>query len=892
MDDPARLTPPEIGHGCKPMHQNVVTLSLLCVFMIMMTTHPIAGAMPELDRSLGAATAAVEGDRLIVSTGRIQRTWRLTGRGLATVGLTDLRSGRRWADAAATADADWSFPGFIEPDDEAKLVSLTAAPGDDDGFTGEHLEVVAEFEYPSSGAAVRYVVWAYPDAPGLRTQLFVKRLDAEAGEVAAAPDHPMIEVVTGRGYIAPGSAEVAGEAMASNLNHGKSVELHAKGLDARRRYVLGLSWWDWGGAGREQQVRVTSVDGETEYTIIPPTVLPAWKGKGQRPAELTAPAPGEVMLDDTFRVLIDKVSGVNANVSEVWLYESVEDDADADAIPVAGPAARIAAIAAKAPAGYRLAAYLNAGADYARVSRDDAPTARVDFLPLVSKGVVRRYLGYFNDMQNRNRPDTPVLREQVEAGSVEGEESVGWANMVSIEDGDAGVVVLKESHKCANQSGVDTGAFLLDDAGLHNTGAGRPLHADTSDFQWCWASWCIVYDGGDLGRQLAIKAFDRARYPVDLKTDMHMFSVLWYDSSEDRGRWHRGGNWQDEVLRDMAANAELGIDCVIIDDGWYHGKDRKQWRGSWRPHPEPWPSGWAPAVQKKRQLGLELGLWGIAQHISAEDMLWNWRQLGMIIFKLDFAGLDTRRELDEMIDKSRAFVAGADHTANVLWDNTENAPRFGYYWLRETGVLHSMNRKHLQPAKVTYIPWITLRDIWLLGKYQNLNQILLTTCIPSRVNPDASDARRHGADYAMATTLMGIPQIQASVRDYSSDEKRQLQRLIPVYKQHREAIFTSYVVPIGDEPSNRSWTGFQALRPDRDDGRLLIFRELHNDQPEATLKLEGVAGRTLTITDLLSGRSRDVTASASGEVMFEIPEAPGFLFLSYEIKSSTERIAN
>jgi predicted alpha-1,2-mannosidase len=57
-----------------------------------------------------------------------------------------------------------------------------------------------------------------------------------------------------------------------------------------------------------------------------------------------------------------------------------------------------------------------------------------------------------------------------------------------------------------------------------------------------------------------------------------------------------------------------------------------------------------------------------------------------------------------------------------------------------------MNRQHDDPASSTDTPWLTLRGIWQKSKYQNLNQILLTTCIPSRVNPKTSDTHQHGAD--------------------------------------------------------------------------------------------------------------------------------------------------
>ena len=64
------------------------------------------------------------------------------------------------------------------------------------------------------------------------------------------------------------------------------------------------------------------------------------------------------------------------------------------------------------------------------------------------------------------------------------------------------------------------------------------------------------------------------------------------------------------------------------------------------------------------------------------------------------------------------------------------------------------------------------------------------------------------------------------------------------------------ILPIGDEPSGRSWTGFQSLKKDR--GYLIVYRENH---PEGTAEVETwlPEGVTVRCTPLM-GHGKAMTA--------------------------------
>uniref|UniRef100_UPI0035673941 hypothetical protein n=1 Tax=Pontiella sp. TaxID=2837462 RepID=UPI0035673941 len=234
-------------------------------------------AFQTLAKTFGPASVKAAGDELVVSSGPVERRWAWTGRGLSTCGLRDLRSGNEWIEQAGDARADWDFPGLTEGD--AKVLSLTARESDDEGFTTRHLEVVAEIEYPQTGVALKYVVWAYPDAPGLRSQIWLKGAPKSGAAATAAGNGVSIGVVSGKAHQIPAKMpEIAlvPAYQTSNLYHGKEVELKIEGMNHDRDYRAMLTWWDTGNSGRRtQSVSVLSMDAESAVQVVPPTVLPS-----------------------------------------------------------------------------------------------------------------------------------------------------------------------------------------------------------------------------------------------------------------------------------------------------------------------------------------------------------------------------------------------------------------------------------------------------------------------------------------------------------------------------------------------------------------------------------------------------------------------------------------
>lgn len=661
--------------------------------------------LPAVDCSLHDARVHTDGDQLIARTGCVQRTWRWTQTGLATMQIIELASGR--TRTAAVEQCDWQ-PLVTEDPTEARLIELTADVSDDEGFTTQHIAAAALIEYPTLGLTLRWVLWVYPDAPGLRTQLSVKAADDRYTQKA-------------------------------DMSQGLPVDMH------------------------------------------------------------------------------------------------------------------------------------------------------VEQVPIGAADCRRRFLGYYNATQQRNTTHENILKEEVIAHPLSYREWCDWASAACAEDDEGGIALVKESHKCVNQAGHTSGMFMCDQSrGLINTGWGmRPQEISTDTFTPGWATWTIVWTGGDLQREVAFKTFDKTRYPIDPARDVYVQANTW--GSTTNGQDARLAATQDPVLKELESCADLGIDVLQIDDGWQVPPGNHTWQpedNRWHPHPESYPDGWGPVKDRAAELGVRLGLWAAAQPVGLDQLKQNYTDGGFEQYKLDFAVLKKREEIDGLMNKVREFIEWTGHKVRVNWDVTENPARYGYFFAREYGCIYLENRKPQRPVGVIYRPHTVLRDLWQLSKYLNLHRFQCSIQNIDRVDPALSDAHLHSHAYATAIALMGIPLFFQQTRYYTDAARDQIRPLLATYKQHREAIYSGIVHPIGDRPDNASYTGFQCHLPGTDEGYLMLFRERCNHQPQHTYHLGWLDAGRIELTDLLTDQTTEAQLGADGALAIRIENAPGFGFLRYGVPRS------
>jgi hypothetical protein len=511
-----------------------------------------------------------------------------------------------------------------------------------------------------------------------------------------------------------------------------------------------------------------------------------------------------------------------------------------------------------------------------------------------TRACARTAVGYYNDTQHRNHDDLNLLREE-SLPAFDRRQVIDWANLVSFENGGEGLALVKESHKCVNQAGVDTGAFVLHPDKVLVTGLGLKSnnyqgghwlrHGD--DFQACWAHWTLLYSDGRSGRQRAVKGFDQRRFPFIPERDEKILENTW----GTRGAWEGGAPMASEsnnVMREIRSCADLGIDVVQIDHGWALDAGDTSPEGPWTLCPEKYPQGWQPVLDCAKEQGIELGLW-FSWHVPLKKIVDQYHAAGIRRFKLDFINIESRDDLDALNSKVRELIAQTDPLVGINWDATEEMARLGYFYGREHGNVFLENRENgpdgaIYLNHIRYIPRLALRDFWELSHYLNLNQIQLNLQDNDRVERDVSNAWRYRMDYLFAMTMMGVPLFFFETQLLSEANRALLKPIIATYKKHRADLHRGIVYPIGSEPDDASWVGFQSVAPEGGSGYLTLFREIDNAEATQSLHLHFLDdAHTLQLTDLMTGENTQTKIDTNGSVRFTINKPGDFRFLRYAV---------
>lgn len=506
------------------------------------------------------------------------------------------------------------------------------------------------------------------------------------------------------------------------------------------------------------------------------------------------------------------------------------------------------------------------------------PSGRADYLPLdFSVKNQRRYWGYYNDPGSRHDQSRDMLKEEVVVGyPVFQDEDINWASGICAEYGDEGVMVVKESHKCVNQQGHNTGSFYAGPKGLFVTGWGLTPEEIVSDrFRECWANWTIVYSGGDDGMQLALKQFDRARYPVFPDRDMMLINDTWGPANPGGGQFAQ----EDYLLKEIPLLADLGVDVLRIDDGW----QISPWGGEKELFRPGYPDGWKNINAACRKNKVQLGLWVAIQRARQQDLLLNLKEANVVTWKVDFDHLNNRAAFENRFKNIREIMKSAWMKTQFSFCPEYADPRYGWYYAKEYGSIYFQNIQEALPEHLIMVPYQVLRQHWLMSKYFNSNKLQVLLQNPKRVDTRYSDAGEHGHGYCFAMGLPFIPVFFQSAQYLDEAGRTELKALISLYKKHREKMFGCYSFPIGETPVNAGWAGFQFIDDKQQEGYLLLFRELHNSETDKPIRLKFLSGKKLKVEDLKRNRKKEIEVPADGFVTFTIDHPADYSFLHYEV---------
>ncbi|MGN1215967.1 MAG: alpha-galactosidase [Candidatus Cryptobacteroides sp.] len=473
-------------------------------------------------------------------------------------------------------------------------------------------------------------------------------------------------------------------------------------------------------------------------------------------------------------------------------------------------------------------------------------------------------------------------------------------NLLFARDGldGSGYFFLKEAPCSSVQLSWGGADFITDYGHIMVTGLGLGPK-DVTPGCWTRAYSCVtgVYGQGELSALTALRSYQKSvRRHLPARDEMVM-SNTWGDRSQDSKVNEKF------CLEEIEKAARLGITLFQIDDGWQAGKSpnsavakgsfKNIWDNPdyWKPDPVKYPRGLAPVVERGRELGVQVGLWynpSVQNDFEdwekdAEAILGLYRQYGIKVFKIDGlqipskkAETNLRRLFDKVMQQSRGEVVfNLDATAGR---------RAGYHYFNEYGNIFLENR---YTDWGNYYPYWTLRNLWTLSKYvpaeklqiEFLNNWRNASKYPSA---DRFAPSNYGFDYLFAITMAAQPLAWMEV-SLLPDEAFAISSLIDVYKGINTNFHEGTILPVGDEPSGCSWTGFQSIVSDNE-GYIIVYRE-NNPLDSAPVRTYLPEGARVCFTPLAGGgRKFSAKVGAGSSVCFSLPSENSFALYKYMLK--------
>ena len=185
----------------------------------------------------------------------------------------------------------------------------------------------------------------------------------------------------------------------------------------------------------------------------------------------------------------------------------------------------------------------------------------------------------------------------------------------------------------------------------------------------------------------------------------------------------------------------------------------------------------------------------------------------------------SREATDKMLELlASIYSLGSD--VSVQMDVTRYE-RLNYLCGREYGTIFVENR--YTRGVFAYYPHRVLRNLWCLSKYLPTSRFQF-----EMPNPDISCASYEESDpfapalcdmdYLFALVMLSNPLFWQEIQFLSAARRAELAPLLSVWKEHREVLASADVMPIGEQPSGRSFSGFFVSSDSCE--YLLLFREV------------------------------------------------------------------
>jgi len=403
-----------------------------------------------------------------------------------------------------------------------------------------------------------------------------------------------------------------------------------------------------------------------------------------------------------------------------------------------------------------------------------------------------------------------------------------------------------------------------------------------------------VYSGGELQQLSALRSYQKGIRKLKPGRDEMLMMNTWGDRNQDTKINEKF------TLLEIERAAELGISHFQIDDGWQVGRSpnsalakgsfKNIWDNPdyWKADPVKYPNGLAPIVKKGKALGVEICLWF---NPSVQDNYADWEKdasalidlfarYGIRTFKIDGLALPNKQS---EINLRKLFDRVLQKTNNQVVFNLDATAgrRAGYFTFNEYGNIFLENR---YTDWQNYYPYWTLRNLWQLSKYVPAEKLQIEFLNKwrnaAKYGRDVFAPVNYSFEYLFATTMAGQPLAWFEATGLP-EEAFKLKDLVKAYRSIQHDFHSGTILPIGDEPSGRSWTGFQSMKGKQ--GYFIFYRE-NNPDSSSLIKTWLPEGTEIQCVPVL-GKGKPVSAHVgkNGTIEVSLPNINDFIVYRYTI---------
>ncbi|WP_288651477.1 alpha-galactosidase [uncultured Parabacteroides sp.] len=459
---------------------------------------------------------------------------------------------------------------------------------------------------------------------------------------------------------------------------------------------------------------------------------------------------------------------------------------------------------------------------------------------------------------------------------------------------EAGFFMLKEAPTSNVQLYYPGGDYLVSEGTFRMVGLGVDS-ADIKTDEWTKAYSYVTgtFRSGEKQKRMALRNYQmRIRPFLEDRDEMVMLNT-WGDRGQDT-RVNEAF-----CLKELELAAKLGVTHFQIDDGWQAGRSTNSAYGGsfkniwdnpdyWTPDPDRFPNGLAPIVKRGKELGIEVCLWfnPSIQHDyadwqkDADALIALYKKYGIRTFKIDGTFFDNKLAESRLRSLYNRVMEATGWKAVLNLDATAGR-RGGYFFFNEYGNIFLENR---YTDWGNYYPYWSLRNLWMLSRYvapQSLQiEFLNKWRNKEKYAGDKFAPSTYSFDYLFAITMAAQPLAWFEASNLP-DEAFPTGGVIQKYKTVQHDFHTGYVFPVGDEPSGKSWCGFQSVKDRK--GYFLLFRE-SNEEESFDMDTFFEPGEQVEFTPVLgAGKAFRSIAGKDGRIRFSLSEPNSYVLYSYRV---------